>query len=408
MKKKVLSLALALVMCLSLLPTAAMAVGTKKVVTIEKQGVTVTMNEFLREETHRYKVFDRCRAMTIYVVADDSLVTVEAMEGRRYATEAEIDTYWEDEDFRDFAHMDSSSCLGWTGEEDGFGTAIGNVDAPLTEPVTYTVSPSEVPTLQTGTAVNFMCKSDFAQLVPFEGKPMADAWAQETMEKAYDADLFPDGLDPYAENCSRSMTRAEFAAATVYLYAAMQGKSVWSMDLDSSTPFEDVSVSYSISGASAGAFHSYSVTKQLNGSSETIYSTSGEQYMTNEELYAAAGITEEMRNVRYKNEIGYAYNLGIVNGTSATTFSPDNTLTREQAAVMLARVYSKLHGDIPTVTATSFADDGAVSGWAKSGVAFMADKGIVGGVGGNQFAPQQTLSIQEAMTMAVRMLENLK
>ena len=37
-------------------------------------------------------------------------------------------------------------------------------------------------------------------------------------------------------------------------------------------------------------------------------------------------------NVGY---IAMAYELGLVNGTSATAFSPDRTATREQAAVML-------------------------------------------------------------------------
>lgn len=42
--------------------------------------------------------------------------------------------------------------------------------------------------------------------------------------------------------------------------------------------------------------------------------------------------------------ISVAYELGIINGTSATTFSPDQTATREQAAVMLMRVYDKYYG----------------------------------------------------------------
>ena len=37
--------------------------------------------------------------------------------------------------------------------------------------------------------------------------------------------------------------------------------------------------------------------------------------------------------------LAMAYELGIVNGTSKTTFSPEKTATREQAAVMLMRVY---------------------------------------------------------------------
>lgn len=45
--------------------------------------------------------------------------------------------------------------------------------------------------------------------------------------------------------------------------------------------------------------------------------------------------------------IAMAYELGLVNGTSATTFSPNRTATREQAAVILIRLYDKLHREEP-------------------------------------------------------------
>ena len=45
------------------------------------------------------------------------------------------------------------------------------------------------------------------------------------------------------------------------------------------------------------------------------------------------------------DKVGYitiAYTIGMTNGTSATTFSPDNTATRAQAAAMLVRIYEKI------------------------------------------------------------------
>ena len=41
--------------------------------------------------------------------------------------------------------------------------------------------------------------------------------------------------------------------------------------------------------------------------------------------------------------IAIAYRIGMTNGTSNTTFSPDNTATRSQAAAMLVRVHEKMH-----------------------------------------------------------------
>ena len=45
-----------------------------------------------------------------------------------------------------------------------------------------------------------------------------------------------------------------------------------------------------------------------------------------------------------------AHELGLVNGTAATTFSPDQTATREQAAVMLIRLYDSYHAAAPEKT----------------------------------------------------------
>lgn len=41
--------------------------------------------------------------------------------------------------------------------------------------------------------------------------------------------------------------------------------------------------------------------------------------------------------------IAVAYDIGLTKGTSATTFSPEATATRAQAAAMLERIYEKLH-----------------------------------------------------------------
>ena len=45
--------------------------------------------------------------------------------------------------------------------------------------------------------------------------------------------------------------------------------------------------------------------------------------------------------------IAMAYELGLVSGTTATTFSPERTATREQTAVILMRLYDKLHAATP-------------------------------------------------------------
>ena len=98
--------------------------------------------------------------------------------------------------------------------------------------------------------------------------------------------------------------------------------------------------------------------------------------------------------------------LGIVKG-SGGKFAPNDPVTRQEAALMLSRVYTKLGGEIPKVEKTTFADNGYVASWAMDAVAFMSDNKIVNGKGNNKFDPLGNASIQEAMVIALRMFENL-
>ncbi len=129
-------------------------------------------------------------------------------------------------------------------------------------------------------------------------------------------------------------------------------------------------------------------------------------------------------------EILKAYNIGAVNGTSATTYSPNDLLNREQAATMLTRVFKRVtlpgwtlstdaQFTLPYEKPTPFADDKDISDWAKDSVYFMAANGIINGVGNNKFAPKNVTTEEQAngyanatreqaLIIAVRMVENLK
>ena len=102
-----------------------------------------------------------------------------------------------------------------------------------------------------------------------------------------------------------------------------------------------------------------------------------------------------------------ANTLGIVNGKGGGKFAPTDPVTRQEAALMLSRVYTKLGGEIPKVESTTFADNDKVSSWARDAVAFMSGKGIVNGKGNNSFDPLGNASIQEALIIALRMIEKL-
>ena len=83
----------------------------------------------------------------------------------------------------------------------------------------------------------------------------------------------------------------------------------------------------------------------------------------------------------YAQAVQWASDAGIVTGFDGTTeFRPNDTVTREQFATMLAR-YAKLKGADTAADEASLADysDGAkVSDWAKGYVAWAVEAGVMG------------------------------
>ena len=84
----------------------------------------------------------------------------------------------------------------------------------------------------------------------------------------------------------------------------------------------------------------------------------------------------------YRDAVAWAYKTGVVDGMTPTTFAPNNTVTREQVAVILMRYLTKVCGVERTWTPddlSGFADGGNVSGWARAGMADAVALGLFGG-----------------------------
>lgn len=352
-KNRLISLLLALVLCVSLAAPALAAEDTTKV--IVDGCFQITMDGFLRVETNRYysptlsEEFGEWGTnfghdYTFYVVKDNSTVTVEAAPGYHYAADP-------------YGHESGAACYApsgcdWLETNQQFSRwGVGHL-VSLTEPRIFTVSPSEHDiAIPGGFGVHWICESDFARLVsyPYHGVPLAAPWAHSAVEHSFNLGLFPDGLDPFEDNCTREMTRGEFAAALFKLYKRLGGSV---SGLSRNTPFTDLP-------------------SDPHGA------------------------------------IPLAYALGLVEGTGETSFSPNDPLTREQAAVMLSHIFTKFGYDITQIDVTYFDDDDLIDPEAKSAVDFLDERGIVVGVGGWNFAPQRILTIQEGMTMIQRALDTI-
>jgi len=211
----------------------------------------------------------------------------------------------------------------------------------------------------------------FVMSVPFtvSGAITTSGWAedQNIAAKAAQYGLIPDSL--WGADWTKPITRAEFAAVSVKLYECLADKKA---DPAAENPFTD--------------------TKDA--------------------------------------EILKAFNIGVTNGTSATLFSPNDLLNREQAATMLTRALKTAYvpgWTLPTdgnytlgyTMPEKFADDELISGWAKESVYFMVANKIINGLGNNMFGPRNTTeretamgyanaTREQALAIAVRMVENIK
>lgn len=108
------------------------------------------------------------------------------------------------------------------------------------------------------------------------------------------------------------------------------------------------------------------------------------------------------------DDVLYAYALGIVNGTSDTTFNPYGSITRQEAATMLSRT-AKVLG-LTAGTAESFQDTGSSPDWAREGIDFVSSladptngKKVMGGTGDGIFSPTQTYSREQAYLTVLRL-----
>jgi len=99
--------------------------------------------------------------------------------------------------------------------------------------------------------------------------------------------------------------------------------------------------------------------------------------------------------------------LGVVNGIGDGKFDPNGKLTREQASTMFNRVDKKIHENLRAgAKAMAFSDVGRISDWAKDGVAQMNDKGVIKGFPDGSFKPQNTMTREQAVVVAARMLKD--
>ena len=93
--------------------------------------------------------------------------------------------------------------------------------------------------------------------------------------------------------------------------------------------------------------------------------------------------------------------LGVVKGVGDGKFAPEQSLTREQAAVMLVALLQAGGTPLP-VQMPDFADKGEIAGWAAKQVGQVQKAGIMNGTGNNMFSPKGDYTIEQCIVTVLK------
>ena len=140
----------------------------------------------------------------------------------------------------------------------------------------------------------------------------------------------------------------------------------------------------------------------------TLYRMAGQPDLSDENLgYPFADVVADSW---YGDAVYWARLNGVANGTSDSTFSPDGTLTREQAVTMLYN-YANAQGYDTTqggMAAQEYPDFASVSSWASEAVTWAVNTGVLTGTNAGTLNPQGSATRAELATMLVRFTAGLE
>ncbi len=177
----------------------------------------------------------------------------------------------------------------------------------------------------------------------------ASSWARDNITKASEKGLVPPSL---IGNYKQNITRAEFCLQAVTFIEARSG-----MPIDEYLASKDMIVG-------------------LSPFSDT-----------------------------YDRAVIAAYRLKIVSGKSAGLFDPNGEITRQEAAVMLAKTAAEL-GYPTTAAENSFPDKSSIDIWALTSVNFVAARGVMSGTTSG-FEPKGKFTREQADTTFLLMFNAL-
>ena len=120
------------------------------------------------------------------------------------------------------------------------------------------------------------------------------------------------------------------------------------------------------------------------------------------------GFTDVAPGLWYTDAVTWAAEKGIVNGISATEFSPSGDLTREQLATVLYRYAESMGYDVSaSVDLSGFPDAGDIQSYATKALSWAVAAGLLQGFEDDSLQPQSTATRAQIATILMRFCETV-
>lgn len=168
--------------------------------------------------------------------------------------------------------------------------------------------------------------------------------------------------------------------------------------------YDDIVFAYEnglFSGTTATTFSPYApMTRAMLVT--VLYRLEGEPAVT-----GRSGFSDVTIGSYYEAAVTWAADNGIVNGTSAVTFSPSENVTREQMAAILCRYAQyKQYGTSASASLSAFSDAAAVSTYAKAPLSWAVAEKLVNGTDG-KLLPRASATRAQVAAILHRFVENI-
>lgn len=222
-------------------------------------------------------------------------------------------------------------------------------------------------------------------------------YAFKAAESGYDTGILLDQvvMDYITEELDGTVTAARYGQTANRIHTISYN------DVTAGDWFARDVIYVTLTGLMNGTGDGFSPNNNINRAQlvTVLYRMAGQPEVTGENPF-----TDVPDGQWYTDAVLWAAENNITDGTSETTFSPNNPLTREQMATFLYR-FADFETEEPieiTGDLSGYTDADLVADYAVDAMTWAVGEGVISGIGNNTLAPDNTASRAQMATVLTR------